>query len=152
LTSITIPNSVTYIGEYAFSGCSGLLSISIGNRMGLIGKYAFYGCKNFENFYCFSETVPSLGEEAFKESYYKYATLHVPESVLKLYRSASQWSDFGGIIALTDDEINSLSPIEHEQMTIDNAYDLNGRKLSQMQRGINIVRMKDGTSRKMLVK
>lgn len=44
LTSITIPNSVTYIGENAFSGCTGLTSITIGNSVTSIGENAFYGC------------------------------------------------------------------------------------------------------------
>ena len=44
LTSITIPNSVTSIGDYAFSGCSGLTSIAIGNSVTSIGDYAFNYC------------------------------------------------------------------------------------------------------------
>ena len=37
-------------------------------------------------------------------------------------------------------------------LKIDKVYDFSGRKQSQMQRGINIVRMKDGTTKKVLVK
>ena len=45
LTSITIPNSVTSIGELAFFGCSSLTSITIGNGVTSIGEEAFYGCE-----------------------------------------------------------------------------------------------------------
>jgi hypothetical protein len=41
LTSVTIPNSVTSIGNQAFLGCSGLTSVTIGNSVTSIGKYAF---------------------------------------------------------------------------------------------------------------
>ena len=41
LTSITIPNSVTYIGGYAFSDCSSLTSITIPDSVTKIGGYAF---------------------------------------------------------------------------------------------------------------
>lgn len=40
LTSITIPDSVTYIGSFAFEG-TGLTSVTIGNGVTIIGDYAF---------------------------------------------------------------------------------------------------------------
>ena len=44
LTSITIPNSVTSIGDDAFLGCSGLTSITIPNSVTSIGNHAFESC------------------------------------------------------------------------------------------------------------
>ncbi len=44
LTSITIPNSVTAIGDQAFCFCNGLTSITIPNSVATIGNYAFWGC------------------------------------------------------------------------------------------------------------
>ena len=44
LTSIEIPNSVTSIGDYAFSSCTGLTSIEIPNSVTSIGSSAFYSC------------------------------------------------------------------------------------------------------------
>ena len=41
---VTIPNSVTSIGDYAFSGCSSLTSVTIPNSVTSIGDEAFYGC------------------------------------------------------------------------------------------------------------
>ena len=38
-----IPNSVTSIGDYAFSDCTGLKSITIPNSVTSIGEWAFYG-------------------------------------------------------------------------------------------------------------
>ena len=54
LTSITIPNSVTSIGESAFSSCSGLTSITIGNSVTSIGESAFYNCSGLT-----SITIPN---------------------------------------------------------------------------------------------
>ena len=44
LTSVTIPDSVTSIGYYAFYNCSGLTSVTIPNSVTSIGHSAFYGC------------------------------------------------------------------------------------------------------------
>jgi hypothetical protein len=49
LKSITIPNSVTFIGSRAFSGCTGLTSIVIPNNVIGIGLDAFYGCTGLTN-------------------------------------------------------------------------------------------------------
>ena len=49
LTSISIPNSVTKIGNYAFSNCSGLSSITIPNSVTLIGLNSFRSCSGIES-------------------------------------------------------------------------------------------------------
>ena len=45
LKEVTIGNTVTGIGGYAFSGCSGLTSIAIPNSVTSIGQSAFSGCE-----------------------------------------------------------------------------------------------------------
>ena len=50
-TSITIPNSVTSIGNYAFRGCTGLTSITIPNSVTSIGYFAFRYCEKLQDIY-----------------------------------------------------------------------------------------------------
>ncbi len=64
LTSITIPNSVTYIGDSAFSGCSSLTSITISNNVTSIGDYAFYYCSSLASV-TIPNSVTSIGSSAF---------------------------------------------------------------------------------------
>ena len=64
LTSITIPNSVTSIGNYAFRGCSGLTSITIPNSVTSIGEYAFSGCSGLTSI-TIGNSVTSIGYCAF---------------------------------------------------------------------------------------
>ena len=41
LTSVTIPNSVTYIGDWAFSNCESLISVTIYSKKAIIEDDAF---------------------------------------------------------------------------------------------------------------
>ena len=47
----TIPNSVTSIGEYAFSHCTSLTSVTISDSVTSIGEYAFYDCTSLTDVY-----------------------------------------------------------------------------------------------------
>lgn len=49
LISITIPNSVKSIGNFAFMGCKGLTSVTIPNSVDFIGKDAFRDCISLTN-------------------------------------------------------------------------------------------------------
>ena len=66
LTSLTIPNAVTSIGEGAFSYCSGLTSVTIGDSVTSIGGGAFYGCSGLTSV-TMGRGVTSIGESAFHD-------------------------------------------------------------------------------------
>lgn len=60
ISDLIIPNSVTYIGHYAFEGCSGLTSIIIPNSVTGIGAYAFSKCSGLT-----SVTIPNSVTDIF---------------------------------------------------------------------------------------
>lgn len=51
LTSVTIPDSVTYIGELAFSDCTRLSSVTIGSGVRWIGVAPFRKCTSLTGLY-----------------------------------------------------------------------------------------------------
>ena len=65
LTSVTIPNSVTTIGEYAFYSCEGLTCIPIPSGVTSIGEFAFYGCKKSTSV-TLPNTLTSIGGRSFE--------------------------------------------------------------------------------------
>ncbi len=153
LTSVTIPNSVTTIGRFAFYFCTNLTSVVIGSGVTSIGNMAFYYDSNITDVWCFAENVPSTGLYVFGDQWLAPATLHVPEGSLEAYRTTAPWSDFGTIVALTQDDIDAVDEVKASETTAETArYDLLGRQISTPQKGINIIRMNDGTNRKVLIK
>ena len=61
-----IPDSVTSIGESAFSDCDSLTSIKISNNVISIGSNAFYGCISLKSINI-PDSVTSIGDDAFRE-------------------------------------------------------------------------------------
>ncbi len=104
--SLTIPNSVTSIGNWAFMA-GGLRSIIIGNGITYIGNRAFDGNAYITDVYCYSKDVPEAEYNAFAADVrtLEGATLHVPKSSLKAYKTAVAWKDFSEIVPLDDEPI-----------------------------------------------
>ena len=88
MTSVTIPNSVTSIGDEAFDGCSKLLEV-----------------------YCYAEKVPAASSYpyphyifayAFDTYFIKNSILRVPAASIDSYKASEPWRHFGQIVALTE--------------------------------------------------
>ncbi len=105
LTSVNIPNSVTYIENGAFSGCSGLTSINIPEGVSSIGEGAFRGCSgltsvNIPNSVTYIENGAFSGCSGL-------TSINIPNSVTSISESA-----FGGCSGLTSINIpNSVTSI-----------------------------------------
>ena len=203
LTSLNLNEGLQSIGGSAFEGCTGLRSVSIPSTVNTIKLNAFKNCTGLERVDCYTETVPSLGDEAF-EGVWNKATLRVLFTQEGKYLKTYPWNLFSNITHLPfityiiDGEVYDKVPVrygdvielpevaqregyvfawgEHPYVMPDkdviiegsyvatsinavkteatdtDMYSINGYRTSKLQRGLNIIRQKDGKVRKVMVR
>lgn len=116
MTSVTIPNSVTSIGECAFGGCSGLIYVILPENLESIDQNAFKGCDGLTDVYCYSETVPSAYENTFYNP--ENIILHVPEESIEAYRTTKPWDKFKDYVPLTKSDIEATEKCSKPTITL----------------------------------
>lgn len=119
LTTVTIPESVTAIGRYAFNKCTSLEHVS-----------AYPRCEDI-----------TMGGDVFGGGTTDGCTLHVRPSCLAAYRAADGWKDFANIVGDLEDplDINAdglinvgdanmvlVEILEHPTGDGNSLYDVNG--------------------------
>ena len=108
-TSVTIPDSVTSIGSYAFSSCTSLISVTIPDGVTSIGDSAFYFCTNLTSI-TIPDGVTSIGTYTFMGCT-SLTYIVIPVSVTSIgnyaFQDCASLKDvyFGG----TEDEWNSIT-------------------------------------------
>ena len=161
IKSVTIPESVTEIGDYAFSGCTGLTSIVIPNSVTKIGDYAFYCGYRLESV-VIGSGVTTIGESAFEscnaltsvQSYIsaenlfvpgEYAfydidkdacTLYVQKGAKDTYASTTGWDEF---VNIEEVDFSGIEDVKAENGNVGVFYDLQGRKVDTPSKGFYIV-------------
>ena len=97
LTNVTIGNGVTSIGYNAFESCSSLTSVTIPGSVTSIGEYAFIGCSSLASMYLIGEIPPTLDRFNFTAGQYLNLQLYVPQGTLATYKATASWSEFENI-------------------------------------------------------
>lgn len=132
LTTVTIPETVSAIGDGAFAGCSNLSAIyAYAAEPALLATAASKT----------RATASSVFEGVDKEN----CVLYVPKGCVEKYRAAEGWSEFVHIVEMEGAGINGLI----NEGNVFDVYDLSGRKfrtavssLDGLPKGIYIVKGK----------
>ena len=102
--TLTIPDSVTSIGDSAFCDCSGFTgTLTIPNSVTSIGDDAFSGCSGFTGTLAIPDSVTSIGNYAFYGCSGFTGTLTIPENVTTIGDYAfNKCTGFTGALTIPD--------------------------------------------------
>ena len=158
ITSATIPESVTNIGENAFDGCRNLSTIIIGKSVSSIGTKAFANINSPATtrsadglkVVCYATSVPTTAADAFENTSINNATLLVDDSAIEVYKSTAPWSGFGTIMGINEAAtgIDGILPDINSGARL---FSIDGKPLNTPKKGIYIVRMNNGKTKKVVV-
>ena len=94
ITTATIGNGVTTIGQDAFVGCMSLTSVTIGTGITSIGGSAFADSNlSLASVTIKATTPPELGWDVFANSA-NNLVIYVPAASVQSYKGATNWSDY----------------------------------------------------------
>jgi len=138
LTNITLPESVTVIGDNVFQKCD-FTSITLPSSIKRIG--AFDETDNITTIYILNPTPPSLSVgrywKPFTTKQYMTLNIYVPQGSLSAYQNADVWKDFWNL------QEGAPTGIENVKNDIINGnakcYDIRGNRLTAPKRGLNII-------------
>ena len=136
LIEVEIPNNVTTVGGDAFAYSKSLSKVTIGSKMKTMGQGVFYSSPVKEVFVK-ALTPPTVSAYLFSSN----PVIHVYAKALNSYKK-SDWAQYGTIVgdldSYTDIETPSEDPAEYEGNSA--TYDMNGRKVTELESGKIYVR------------
>lgn len=149
LRAIVMYNEVERIGDHAFDNIANLMEVTMGTGVKWIGTKAFDRCKNLKDIYCQAANPPVTSEDAFDYAWMEFITLHVPSASVKTYGKTKPWNWMMDIVAMTEREIEVGMPHPADDAKSVEYFTLDGRRMAKG-KGVKIVRMNDGSVRKVM--
>lgn len=164
---IEIPSSITSIGDATFVDCSSLTTVKLPSSLVSIGNSVFMLCNRLTSIEI-PASVTRIGDYAFVESAFEklylyaklsdYRCLNYINGTAEVYAYESETDKireyWDGALMSLDDHITGIgAPTSaYNTLKVECYYKSDGRKCDVPQKGLNIVRYSDGSTRKVIVK
>ena len=172
ITELTLPDNLIEIGRHGFGWCQNLKVLNFNDKLEKIGNIAFYHndalevvdlpasvtyidayafntCDAITEFRCRATVPPEVITDLWEpQDHYINIPLLVPAGCEEAYANAPVWQKFSVIEALPSTGIDAVETAA--DATVVGIYTIDGKRLSEMRSGVNILRMSDGTSRKVI--
>ena len=149
----TVPQGVKTIAPYAFVNSKKLKSVSLPSSMSIIGQDAFIGCVNVQTLKVQAITPPVCQNDCFESVSKTRCELQVPMGCRSSYWVAPVWSEFNKIV---ETDFSGINPIYHDDVHIEitngkisisgctndlitRIYQINGTLLYQSETSDNVV-------------
>ena len=134
LISIVLPESITEIGENAFSD-TGLKYVNIPESVNDIGRNAFSSCYYLDSIASFIRYPFAIDSYVFKWGA-DDGTLYVPYGTAGLYQATDGWKEIKNIVEMSEGTSFSLNIIDETGNDVTSRcsviwYDMDGRQIGQ---------------------
>ena len=149
LEDLTIGEGTTTIGEMAFISCESLMTLKLPSTLTSIG-FAAFAYNMLAEVYVNAATPPACDATTFatwESDTPEGCILYVPEGARQAYAEADVWKNF----TIEENTATNIAGTTADKAVETARYGIDGRKLQQPAHGINIIRMSDGTTRKVVV-
>ena len=158
--NVIVPDGVKNIGSYCFYNATGITGVTLPASLETIGSAAFQADYMISDIHCKGLNPATFADEStfFFVGAYFPVTLHVPSGAAEAY--TNEWVNGGAFVVpanvtVTEDEpvtdgISKTAAISGAEEVA--RYSINGTRISSPVRGINIIKMSDGSVRKVNVK
>lgn len=160
---ICLTDNVKTVKMYAFAFCTGLEKLLLGKNIARIDEGVCVGASNLTGVYCYADNLSDERVNTFAfadENMMEKCTLYVPKGKIDFYDSqlwvhytedGEDLKFFADIKEMSEEatgieknEINTTRPVS--------IYSIDGRQLNDRQKGLNIIKMSDGSVKKVMVK
>lgn len=148
LTDVVIPDATTEIQDQVFADCKNLTTVTLGSGVAKLGAKVFTKSTAIKRVTVNAVEPPVCGKTVFEDAVYTEARLYVPAQSVDTYKAADTWSQFT-IEPLGTSGIETAVCAEAEPVLY---MQPSGTVSAQPVQGLNIVKMSDGTTRKVVIR